>query len=51
MNLLLRVAALVLFVLAAVSAFTVSVNWNELGLVAVASACWVGASLVGVVQR
>lgn len=51
MNVLFRIAALVLFLAAAVSAFTNEVNWNELGLVAVASACWVAASLVGVVER
>lgn len=51
MNLAFRVAALVLFILAALSAFSADVDWNELGLVAVASACWVGASLVGIVER
>ena len=50
-NPLLRIASLVLFLAAALSAFSADVNWNELGLVAIASACWVAASLVGVVGR
>lgn len=51
MSLLLRVFALVLFVLAAVSAFASGVNVNEIGLLAAGLACWVGSSLVGEFPR
>lgn len=46
MSTILRVAALVLFIFAAVSALT-SVNLNEAGLVAAGLACWVASTLVG----
>lgn len=45
-SLLLRVASLVLFILAALSAFADGVNVNELGVVAAGLACWVGSTLV-----
>ena len=47
MSLILRVAALVLFVLAALSAFTSGINLNESGLIAAGLACWVASTLVG----
>lgn len=47
MSIVLRVVALVLFLLAGISAFTDSVNVNEFGLVALGLAAWVGSTLVG----
>jgi len=43
----LRVVAVVLFVLAAVSAFVGGVNLNESGLIAAGLACWCLSTLVG----
>lgn len=48
MNRLLLVGALVAFVLAAVSAFTDSVNVNETGWIAVGLAAWVGSQVAGI---
>ena len=46
MNVALRVAALVCFVLAAASALLAGVNLNEAGLVAAGLAGWVASTLV-----
>ena len=46
MSTALKVAAVVLFILAALSAFLPGVNLNELALVAAGLACWVGSTLV-----
>jgi hypothetical protein len=45
MSLILRVIALVLFILGALSAFT-DVDLNEVGLVAAGLAAWVASTLV-----
>jgi hypothetical protein len=49
-SLVLRVAALVLFILAAISAFFDGININEFGLIAAGLACWVGSTLVADVR-
>lgn len=46
MSLILRVAALVVFILAALSAFVGGVNLNETGLIAVGLGLWVASTLV-----
>lgn len=46
MRLVLRIAAVVLFVVAAIAAFG-HADLNVLGLVAVGLACWCAATLVG----
>lgn len=50
MSLILRVVAIVLFVIAALSAFLADINVNEVGLIAAGLACWVGSTLVGEVR-
>lgn len=45
MPLLLRIVALLLFLLAAISAFAEGVNFNEMGFIALGLAAWVGSAI------
>jgi len=47
MSTFLRIVGVVLFVVAAASAFVSGVNLNELGFIAAGLACWCASTLVG----
>ena len=51
MSLILRVVAVVLFILAALAAFVGGIDINAFGLVAAGLACWCGSTLVGAELR